>query len=144
MRDPAFTVPAGKLDRLTDLYGYDAAGDSLIALAGAPEEQIHDYTKPPNVESGGGGLVSTASDYARFAQMLANGGELDGARILAPATVKLIGTNAIPPAALGLPNGNRINFGDAIGYGLGVMVVSDPLKAGSIEGPGDDELGRRG
>ena len=50
--------------------------------------------------SGGGGLVSTAEDYYRFAQMLANGGELDGKRILSPATVKLMTSNHLPPELL--------------------------------------------
>ena len=55
-----------------------------------------DYTKQPTLPSGGGGLVSTAEDYYRFAQMLGNGGELDGKRVLAPATVKLMASNHLP------------------------------------------------
>jgi CubicO group peptidase (beta-lactamase class C family) len=136
MPDTGFTVPADKLGRLTGLYRFDPATGGLISLEGASEDLVHDYSKPPKLESGGGGLVSTASDYARFAQMLANGGVLDGARILSPASVKLMGTNAIPKAAFDLPNGNGIRFGEAIGYGLGVMVVNDPAAAGSLEGRG--------
>jgi len=136
MKDTVFTVPADKLGRLTGLYAYDAKTGGLNALTGMPEELVHDYSKPPRLESGGGGLASTASDYARFAQMLANGGQLDGVRILSPASVKLMGTNAIPKAAWDKPNGNGINFGEAIGYGLGVMVVDDPARAGSLEGKG--------
>ncbi|MBU1374856.1 MAG: beta-lactamase family protein [Alphaproteobacteria bacterium] len=134
MRDTGFTVPADKLGRLAGLYAFDAKTGGLTPLAaGGP---VNDYSKAPKIESGGGGLASTASDYARFAQMLAGGGQLDGARILSPASVKLMGTNAIPKVAWDLPNGNGINFGEAIGYGLGVMVVADPARAGSLEGAG--------
>jgi CubicO group peptidase (beta-lactamase class C family) len=134
MRDTGFTIPAEKLGRLTGLYAFDPKTGGLTPLAaGGP---VNDYSKAPKIESGGGGLASTASDYARFAQMLAGGGQLDGARILSPASVKLMGTNAIPKAAWDLPNGNGINFGEAIGYGLGVMVVNDPARAGSLEGKG--------
>ena len=59
-----------------------------------------DYTKQPTMPSGGGGMVSTAEDYYRFAQMLANGGELDGKRMLAPATVKLMTSNHVPSELL--------------------------------------------
>jgi CubicO group peptidase (beta-lactamase class C family) len=69
---------------------------------------VQDFTKPPTVESGGGGLVSTTSDYARFCQMLANGGELDGVRILSPASVELMGTNAIPQSVLVRSDGTAV------------------------------------
>jgi hypothetical protein len=59
---------------------------------------LADVTTPTKLFSGGGGLVSTASDYLRFGQMLLNGGELDGVRILSPATVKRMTTNALPPS----------------------------------------------
>ncbi|MET0272493.1 MAG: serine hydrolase domain-containing protein [Phenylobacterium sp.] len=136
MNDTGFTVPADKLPRLAELYRYDPKTGGLVSLAGATEDLVHDYSKPPKLESGGGGLVSTASDYARFAQMLANGGVLEGARILSPGSVKLLGTNAIPKAAFEIPNGNGIKFGEALGYGLGVMVVNDPAAIGSLEGRG--------
>ena len=69
--------------------------------------------------SGAGGLMSTAESYARFAMMLANGGELDGARILSPRTVQLMGSAFIPDTLPGRPAGE--------GYGLGVRVVTDPV-----------------
>jgi CubicO group peptidase (beta-lactamase class C family) len=85
MVDTAFWVPPEKLARLLD----PPVG-----------EQIHtdrDVTKPTTLFSGGGGLVSTVPDYLRFCQMLLNGGELDGVRILKPATVRRMTTNALPP-----------------------------------------------
>ena len=84
MVDTGFYVPKAKLDRLVD--------------APMPERpRIWDVTKPAKLFSGGGGLVSTAPDYLRFCQMLLNGGELDGVRVLSPQTVKAMTTNALPP-----------------------------------------------
>ncbi len=94
-----------------------------------------DYTKPPAAESGGGGLVSTTSDFGRFSQMLLNGGELDGARILAPATVELMRTNVIPKSVLVTSNGTSgSRFNEAVGFGLDFMVNMDPRASGSLEG----------
>jgi Beta-lactamase/PDZ domain len=83
MIDTGFYVPEAKLARLVDppQVGRDA---------------LWDVTRPPRLFSGGGGLVSTAADYLRFCQMLLNGGELDGVRILAPETVQLMTTNSLP------------------------------------------------
>jgi CubicO group peptidase (beta-lactamase class C family) len=61
---------------------------------------INPFIAPPPFEDGGGGLVSTIGDYARFCQMILNKGELDGVRILAPVTVELMSTNVIPDAVL--------------------------------------------
>jgi len=83
MTDTGFYVPEAKLARLVD----PPAGG---------RNALWDVTKPPRLFSGGGGLVSTASDYVRFCQMLLNGGELDGVRILAPETVQLMTTNSLP------------------------------------------------
>ena len=87
--------------------------------------------------SGGGGLVSTAEDYYRFAQMLANGGELEGKRILAPATVKLMASNHLPEnlltGAFGI--GQHI-MRPGFGYGFNCAVVFDPPAANSPVGKG--------
>jgi CubicO group peptidase (beta-lactamase class C family) len=86
MVDTGFQVPPEKLHRLVD-------PPALDAKFMFPDR---DVTKPTTMFSGGGGLVSTASDYLRFCQMMLNGGELDGVRILSPATVKQMTTNAMP------------------------------------------------
>jgi len=88
MVDTGFYVPEAKLSRLVD----PPAG----GRGGPPDSVLADVTKPTRLFSGGGGLVSTATDYLRFAQMLLNGGELDGVRILSPATVQRMTTNALP------------------------------------------------
>ncbi|MFT4252688.1 MAG: serine hydrolase domain-containing protein, partial [Caulobacter sp.] len=79
MKDTAFWVPADKTARLAALYDADPATGKLIP---AVEGGWRDVTKPPPAPSGGGGLLSTAQDFARFAQMILNGGDLDGVRIL--------------------------------------------------------------
>ena len=88
MQDTAFWVSDDKAARLAALYRQDASG----GLVPMPSE----YLTEPKLFSGGGGLVSTAIDYARFCQMLLNGGELDGVRILKPATVALMQSNQLP------------------------------------------------
>ena len=137
MKDTAFYAPADRASRLSAVYIGDPKTGKIAEakqLFGFP---VQDFTQKPGMESGGGGLVSTTMDYARFAQMIANGGELDGARILSPATVELMGTNAIPEAALVSSNGSvGTNFNQAVGFGLDFMVVNDPRKAGSLEGKG--------
>ena len=89
MKDTAFWVPPEKADRLATLYARTRAGETEA-------QPIGEYLTRPNFPSGGGGLVSTAMDYLRFCQMLANGGELNGVRILDPATVELMHTNQMP------------------------------------------------
>jgi CubicO group peptidase (beta-lactamase class C family) len=85
----------------------------------------------PKLVSGGGGLVSTAADYMRFARLLLNGGELDGARILAPKTIRLMASNHLPGGA-DLTQVSRSLFSEStnagIGFGLGFAVVFDPPK----------------
>ncbi len=85
MTDTGFFVPKEKRSRFATLYS--GGPDGKLVLTGAASGPRADYVSMPAAPSGGGGLVSTARDYARFAQMLLNHGELDGARILAPATV---------------------------------------------------------
>jgi CubicO group peptidase (beta-lactamase class C family) len=74
--------------------------------------------------SGGGGLLSTAEDYAQFALMLANGGELNGVRILSPRLVELMGSVFTPDTLQGRPQGES--------FGLSVRVVNDPVARNSF------------
>jgi CubicO group peptidase (beta-lactamase class C family) len=138
MTDTAFYVPADKAGRLAEVYGFDRQTGKLVASSQSPAGgQAQDFTRPPGFESGGGGLVSTTTDYARFSQMVLNGGELDGARILSPASVELMRTNAIPDKVLVTSDGGgagTTRFNEHVGFGLDFMVVLDPRKAGSLEG----------
>ena len=136
MNDTAFFTGAEKASRLAAVYVGDKTGKISEAtdLFGNP---MPDYTKPPNLESGGGGLTSTTMDYARFSQMIANKGELDGVRILAPSSVELMGTNVIPKSVLVSNNGTTVaQFNEAVGFGLDFQVVKDARAAGLNEGDG--------
>lgn len=136
MTDTAFQVPAGKVDRFAAVYAPNPSTGSLVeAPVGG---LVQDFTAPPGFFSGGGGLVSTASDYARFCQMLLNGGELDGSRILAPASVKLMSSNQLTEGQ-GLDvdgRGPGTGFLPGVGFGLDFAVVTDPAAAGSLVGEG--------
>src|SRR6266446_2368708 len=94
MVDTGFYVPADKLKRLAEFYGYGKDGRLEVVRGGLN----HDFSAKPALSSGGGGLVSTAADYMRFCQMLLNGGKLDGVRLLSPRSVELMRTNVLPPA----------------------------------------------
>ncbi len=141
MNDTAFAVKPGSEKRLAAVYvGKKGGGiEEPKELFG---EAMPDYIKAPNMESGGGGLVSSTMDYARFSQMLANKGELDGVRILSPASVELMGTNVIPKSVLVSSNGTSVaRFNEAVGFGLDFMVVNDPRASGTLEGKGSMSWG---
>lgn len=136
MVDTAFQISPEKAERLVTLYADDGAG-GLKPATHAFDIPVHDVTAPIAMESGGGGLVSTAIDYARFVQMILNGGTLDGVRLLAPETVNLMATNAIPDAVLETTNPLRLlPFNPAFGFGLGFSIVRDPKALGLSEGRG--------
>ncbi len=137
MKDTAFSTGAEKAPRLATLYMGDPKTGNLFEAKTIMGNALPDYIKPPLMESGGGGLVSTTSDYGRFAQMILNKGELDGVRLLAPATVELMGTNVIPKDVLVSSNGSTVaRFNESVGFGLDFMVVNDPRRAGSLAGKG--------
>jgi CubicO group peptidase (beta-lactamase class C family) len=92
MKDTAFYAPAGKLDRLAACYQPKQGGG--IKIQDDPAKST--YAAPPKLESGGGGLVSTAHDYMRFCQMMLGQGTLDGVQILSPKTVQLFSLNHLP------------------------------------------------
>ncbi|HUA13766.1 MAG TPA: serine hydrolase domain-containing protein [Verrucomicrobiae bacterium] len=135
MKDAGFYVPQEKRGRFATNYHADEKG-KLVPVA--PENSPHgDYTAQPTLPSGGGGLVSTAEDYYRFAQMLGNGGELGDARILAPATVKLMTSNHLPANLLTGEFGiGQHVMRPGFGYGFNCAVVFDPPEAGLPDGKG--------
>ena len=142
MNDTAFFVPAAKASRLAAVYVGNRETGKIEEAKKIRDNDMPTYLTPPVNESGGGGLVGTTMDYARFAQMVANGGELDGVRILSPAAVELMGANAIPEAALVNSNGSvGLRFNNAVGFGLDFMVVKDPRTAGSLSGKGEMSWG---
>lgn len=126
MTDTGFWLPGDKMDRLASLYLWSPKEQKLVPANGF---MVLDITKPPVMASGGGGLVSTNADYARFAQMLLNGGTLDGKRILKPETVKLMRTNALSDAIMNSET-PPFNTARGRGFGLDFAVVLDSAKAG--------------
>jgi len=137
MNDTAFYVPADKASRLAAVYLFNRDTKQVEEAKTIFGNDMPTYLTAPSMESGGGGLVGTTMDYARFAQMIANKGELDGVRILSPASVELMGTNVVPKDAMVASNGNGVTrFNDAVGFGLDFMVVKDARSAGTLEGDG--------
>ena len=137
MKDTAFYTGPEKAPRLASLYMGDPKTGKLFEAKTILGNTLPDYIKPPLMESGGGGLVSTTSDYGRFAQMILNKGALDGVRLLSPATVELMGTNVIPKDVIVSSNGSTTaRFNESVGFGLDFMVVNDPRRAGSLVGKG--------
>jgi CubicO group peptidase (beta-lactamase class C family) len=119
MTDTGFYLTAAQATRL-------ARADAALMMTGA------DATAKPAVLSGGGGMLSTAGDYARFCQMMLNGGELDGVRLLAPKTVALMTSDQLPPTTdRHTPVATILNaFGPTpemgTSFGLGFAVRVDP------------------
>jgi CubicO group peptidase (beta-lactamase class C family) len=132
MTDTAHYVPESKRARLATLYQLDPMQHALAVRAVAP-----DPAATPSLTLGGIGLYSTANDYLRFAQMLLNGGELDGVRILGPRTVELMCSNKLPDRLLTGefgPPPSPLLPGRGFGYDVGVM--TDPLRLGDPTGVG--------
>ncbi len=129
MADTGFVVPADKAHRLVDCYAW-AGPDEGRVMYDRAEDSL--WLRQPKLLSGGGGLVSTALDYHRFCLMLANGGELDGARLLGRKTLELMTQNHLPGKA-DLTMMSRSMFSETqnagIGFGLGFAVTDDPGKA---------------
>jgi CubicO group peptidase (beta-lactamase class C family) len=134
MKDAGFFVPENKRTHFATLYKTGPQGGIIPDATG---RLSRDYGIQPAMPSGGGGMVSTAEDYYRFAEMLANHGELNGARILAPPTVHLMTTNHVPTSLLT----GEFHIGMQVmrpgfGYGYNCAVVYDPPEANLIEGAG--------
>ncbi len=104
-----------------------------MVLAEEPETSV--LLKPPVAALGGMGLVSTQQDYLRFARMLLNGGELDGARLLGRKTVDLLRSNQLNPAQLASMGTTEIP-NQGFGYGLGVGVLMDRGLNGAMRSSG--------
>ncbi len=139
MKDTGFYTGADKAKRLAAVYVAEMVNEKptgkIVQADDLFGNKMPDYAKPPAMESGGGGLVSTTMDYARFCQMILNKGVLDGVRVLSPASVELMDTNVIPHNVLVNSNGTSVvRFNEAVGFGLDFMVVNDPRRAGTLEG----------
>ncbi|MBO0710417.1 MAG: beta-lactamase family protein [Acetobacteraceae bacterium] len=113
MADSGFYVPEAQHERLAEAFAKDPEGGT--------EVQLLDVRRKPSFESGGGGMVATALDYARFLQMMLNGGRLEGARLLSRKTVELMTSDH-----LGSIEGSQDLLVPGYGFGLGFAVRRHP------------------
>lgn len=133
MNDTQFYLTEKDRPRMTNVYQWDRTKNKLELF---PDPEGRGFFDANHVESGGGGLVSTAHDYARFCQMLLNKGQLDGAQILKPESVALMTQNHIGDLRI-FSNGNAPTSGQAgIGFGLDFSIVTDPAAANTKQGQG--------
>ena len=140
MVDTGFWVTEDRLDRLTSNYVRNKDKD----LRAIDRSGRTSYDHRPTYLSGAGGLVSTAADYQRFVQMLLNGGELDGARVIGRKTLEYMTLNHLAGGAT-LNDLGQATFAetamDGTGFGLGFAVITDPAANQSICSVGQYEWG---
>lgn len=128
MTDTGFYVPKSKQDRLAQIYVINQQGQTVPM----ENEPLGDYLSAPEIESGGGGLVSTIEDYYTFTQMLLNGGEYKGERILGRKTVEYMRTNHLPADLIPFEPSST-----GEGYGLAMSVTVDEQGANTMGSKGD-------
>lgn len=143
MPDTSFTIRPDKRDRFAQLYAPKGTPGGLNAfltqsstseLEVANEYANRGFEPGATFESGGGGLISTAMDYLRFSQMMLNGGELDGVRLLSPRTVELMSRDHMADVKTGFG-------GKGSGFGLDFGVLLDPGAAGDVGSAGEYNWG---
>ena len=117
MQDSGFHVPENAVTRLAEPFTTDPGSQEPLPMI--------DVSQRPANDSGGAGAVSSAGDYLRFAQMLANEGELDGVRILSPTTVRLMASDHLGEIDPGAGPGQLLMGSPGYTFGLGVMVRED-------------------
>jgi CubicO group peptidase (beta-lactamase class C family) len=141
MQDTGFWVPknqanrlatvywrkSGRLTALDDVHGYPAEGGALVQ-----PWSVNSYTVNHGRKGGSYGLVGTAEDYWHFAQMILNGGELDGIRILSPQIVRYMTRDHLHAIGSEVPNGRP----GSVGFGLGFAVTKDPVALGFMSSEG--------
>lgn len=121
MVDTDFWCPPEKRDRMAHLYRLDEANDRLDDVSFPHEDHA------PHFCGGGGGRISTADDYLKFARLMLNKGELDGVRLISPETHALMTANRLTPQQREIPF-MGIPFWMGQGFGLGVSMITDPEK----------------
>jgi CubicO group peptidase (beta-lactamase class C family) len=132
MADTAFHLPTEKEPRRAVAYGAIAPDVGFRRL-----EEFRPPPAPPHFLSGGGGLVSTLEDYTRFAQMLANGGALDGVRILGPSTTALFSLNLMAPGLKLVGADARDPRHEGYGFSLATRVLVDVSASGCAGNAGE-------
>lgn len=135
MSDTSFVIDDSRVDRFAANYGRRA--DKSLKLLDDPFDSI--YADADRFPSGGGGLISTTRDYARFCEMLRRGGELDGHRIIGSRTLRLMTRNHLPGsvdlASIAMGSFSETAY-EGVGFGLGFASTLDEVEAATI-GAGD-------
>ena len=136
MVDTGFSLPASKADRFAALYGPTSGWPAYTLL---DDPLTSSYLRPRTYFSGSGGLVSTMADYLRFCRMLANGGVLEGVRILGPRTIRLMASNHLPGGTdlATMAQSAAETQREGQGFGLGFAVLLDQTVAQVIGTPGE-------
>lgn len=133
MGDTSFYVKPEDISRFAEVHNWDTERNRLVQRPHRTDRPS--YLDPDRLESGGGGLVSSTHDYARFLQMLVNEGELDGERIISPESVRIMRTNSLRDE-LNL-RGTATSAGQpGQGFGVDFAVIYDPKRANSPQSPG--------
>lgn len=136
MVDTGFTIPEDAVDRFTANHSRQA--DKSLAVSDHPSDSV--YRTVRAFVSGGGGLLSTMDDYARFCEMLRRGGELDGHRVLGPETLRFMTRNHLPGGVaisdIAISVLSDVGY-EGVGFGLGFATTLDPVAAGVIGSAGD-------
>jgi CubicO group peptidase (beta-lactamase class C family) len=136
MNDTGFKVPADQLHRLTDAYAFHPR-EKMVSFDNGDRSR---WGKERSFQSGGGGLVSSIQDYHRFAQMLVNGGHLDGQRIISRKTLELMSANHLVGGGDLAQHSVGVFSEDenrGIGFGLGFAVTEDAAASGIPASKGD-------
>jgi CubicO group peptidase (beta-lactamase class C family) len=129
MNDTSFYVAADKVSRLSQIYTADRKTGKTIVME---NELLGDFKSDPEIHNAGGGLTSTMQDYFTFAQMMLNGGEINGVRILGRKTVEYMTSNHLPKHLVPFANDAQ-----GEGYGLAMSVTVDPGMAGFMSSKGN-------
>ncbi len=141
MNDTFFSVPDEKMDRFLPNHAFNPKAGKAITLG---EDSINRF-RNATLFSGGGGLVSTAEDYMRFAEMLRAGGRGNGAQILSPTTVQFMTMDHLPASTAAYGSGEAPTLGAntmrGFGFGLGFGVVTDVADSGLVGSVGDYQWG---
>lgn len=133
MNDTRFYVKPEDRDRFAEVHNWDADQGKLVQRPHRSDRPS--YLDSNRLESGGGGLVSSTGDYARFLQMLVNEGELEGTRVLSPESVKTMYSNSLPEG-MNLRGSTTRPGQPGLGFGVDFAVVTDPEAADTPQGVG--------
>jgi len=141
MTDTSFDIPLDKIDRFASCYERDPKTKTARLQDSGTESA---YIGKKSFFSGGGGLISTIGDYYKFCQMLLNGGELNGTRLLSPTTIDFMTMNHLPENKTMRDMGDSLfseNRMDGSGFGLGFSVILNPVDVMAVGSEGSYSWG---